>query len=196
MIDNEYQLSAQKEEEIKKAFERIKKETGINESKDKESKELLNVFINLYQKNTIMSKFVKDLNEEVDELEKKIEEKKREIQMYSTKGATNDNKRREMKIDLTNKIQQEEKKKQILKAQYDKSIETINLIKEYLVKVFQAIEVDQETIQKLESAAITEENMVQFLGILEQKGLDAISEYSRLIAEQLKLEKGDIPGLA
>ena len=54
MIDNEYQLSAQKEEEIKKAFERIKKETGINESKDKESKELLNVFINLYQKNTIM----------------------------------------------------------------------------------------------------------------------------------------------
>ena len=36
MIDNEYQLSAQKEEEIKKAFERIKKETGINEEKDKD----------------------------------------------------------------------------------------------------------------------------------------------------------------
>ena len=105
MIDNEYQLSAQKEEEIKKAFERIKKETGINEEKDKESKELLNVFINLYSKNTIMSKFVKELNEEVDELEKKIEEKKKEIQMYSTKGAKNDNKRREMKIALTNKIQ-------------------------------------------------------------------------------------------
>lgn len=97
-------MSAQKEEEIKKAFERIKKETGINEEKDKESKELLNVFINLYSKNTIMSKFVKELNEEVDELEKKIEEKKKEIQMYSTKGATNDNKRREMKIALTNKI--------------------------------------------------------------------------------------------
>lgn len=38
--------------------------------------------------------------------------------------------------------------------------------------------------------------MVYFLGILEQKGLDAISEYARLIAEQLKLEKGDVPGLA
>ncbi len=51
-------LSNQKEEEIKKAFERIKKETGIykskesggNESMDKESKELLSVFVNLYQK--------------------------------------------------------------------------------------------------------------------------------------------------
>jgi len=47
-IDNEYMLSAQKEEEIKKAFERIKKETGINETKEKETKELLNVFISLY----------------------------------------------------------------------------------------------------------------------------------------------------
>lgn len=36
---------------------------------------------------------------------------------------------------------------------------------------------------KVESAAITEENMVHFLGILEQKGLDAIQEYARLIAE-------------
>ena len=98
MIDNEYMLSAQKEQEIKDAFERIKKETGINGNKDKESKELLSVFINLYQKNTIMSQFVKELNEEVEELERKIEEKKKEIQMYSTKGATNDNQRREMKI--------------------------------------------------------------------------------------------------
>ncbi|EGR31553.1 hypothetical protein IMG5_107730 [Ichthyophthirius multifiliis] len=111
IIETEYMVSAKKEQEIKEAFERIKKETGINETKEKESKELLNVFINLYQKNTIMSKFVKELNEEVDELERKIEEKKKEIQMYSTKGATNDNKKREMKIALTNKIQQEEKKK-------------------------------------------------------------------------------------
>ena len=69
--------------------------------------------------------------------------------MYSTKGATNDNQRREMKIALTNKIQQEEKKKQILKAQYEKSIETIKLIKDELVKVFQAIEVEPEIIEKL-----------------------------------------------
>ncbi len=58
-----------------------------------------------------MSQFVKELSEEVEQLEQKIEEKKKEIQMYSTKGATNDNQRREMKIALTNKIQQEEKKK-------------------------------------------------------------------------------------
>jgi hypothetical protein len=48
MIDKEYMLSAAKEKEIKEAFERIKKETGINEKKENESKELLSVFISLY----------------------------------------------------------------------------------------------------------------------------------------------------
>jgi hypothetical protein len=45
-----------------------------------------------------MNKFVKELTDEVEELEVKIEEKKvfifkcqKEIQMYNTKGATNDN---------------------------------------------------------------------------------------------------------
>ena len=69
-------LSAKREKEIQEAFERIKKETGINETKENEAKELLNVFITLYQKNTIMSKFVKELTEQVELLEKNIQEKK------------------------------------------------------------------------------------------------------------------------
>ena len=51
-----------------------------------------------------MAKYVEELTAEVEDLEKKIEEKKQEIQMYTTKGATNDNHRRELKIQLTNKI--------------------------------------------------------------------------------------------
>ena len=75
-------------------------------------------------------------------------------------------------------------------------METIGLIKNYLENVFVAIDIDQEIIEKLRMSAITEENMIYFLGILEQKGIDAISDYARLIAEQLKLEKGDTPGVA
>lgn len=114
-----------------------------------------------------MSKFVDELTEEVDSLEKQIQEKKEQIQLYSTKGATSDNKRRELKIKLLNKIQQEEKKKAILKTQYEKSIETINLIKGYLENVFTAIDVEPAIIEKLKISAITEENMIYFLGILE-----------------------------
>ena len=65
-------LSAKREKEIQEAFERIKKETGINETKENEAKELLNVFITLYQKNTIMYKFLKEITEQVELLEKNI----------------------------------------------------------------------------------------------------------------------------
>jgi hypothetical protein len=62
-IEQEHRLSQQREQEIQEAFERIKKETGITESKENEAKEILNVFVTLYQKNTIMSKFVQELTE-------------------------------------------------------------------------------------------------------------------------------------
>ena len=47
-----------------------------------------------------MSKFVKELTEQVEQLEKNIQEKKQEIQMYNTKGASTDGERREIKIVL------------------------------------------------------------------------------------------------
>ena len=49
-IDNEYMLSAKKEEEIKSAFERLKQETGVTASKEEESKKVLEAFVELYQK--------------------------------------------------------------------------------------------------------------------------------------------------
>jgi len=49
--------------------------------------------------------------------------------------------------------------------------------------VFKSIDIEPEIIEKLKMSAITEENMIIYLGILEKKGIDAISEYARLIAE-------------
>eukprot|EP01017_Pseudomicrothorax_dubius_P049910 TRINITY_DN9354_c0_g1_i3.p1 TRINITY_DN9354_c0_g1~~TRINITY_DN9354_c0_g1_i3.p1 ORF type:complete len:160 (-),score=63.61 TRINITY_DN9354_c0_g1_i3:32-472(-) len=63
--------------------------------------------------------------------------------------------------------------------------------KENLEKVFEAVEMDAGTIEQLKNSAVTEENMMHFLGLLEQKGIEIISEYSRLIAEQIKQDKGD-----
>ncbi len=37
----------------------------------------------------------------------------------------------------------------MLKAKYDKSVETIGLIKQYLQEVFEEIDVDRETIERL-----------------------------------------------
>ena len=90
---------------------------------------------------------------------------------------------------MKQKILDEEKKKAILKSQYEKSLETLNLIKKYLIDVMISIGCETKIINELKSSAITEENITKFLGILEEKGIEVITEYARLIAEQIKLEK-------
>mmetsp|Transcript_40322 Transcript_40322/g.35814 ORF Transcript_40322/g.35814 Transcript_40322/m.35814 type:complete len:89 (+) Transcript_40322:67-333(+) len=54
---------------------------------------------------------------------------------------------------------------------------------------FVAIGCDDELLEKIRNSALTEENMVDFIGTLEKRGLDIIGEYSRLLAEQIKLER-------
>lgn len=54
-----------------------------------------------------------------------------------------------------------------------------------------SIGIDENIVQELKNSAITEENITKFLGILEEKGIEVITEYARLIAEQIKLEKAE-----
>jgi len=46
-----------------------------------------------------------------------------------------------------------------------------------------SIGIDEKIVEELRNSAITEENITKFLGILEEKGIEVITEYARLIAE-------------
>jgi len=188
MMEKEYNLSAKKEEEIKSAFERIMEKTGIKKPED-----LLMVFNTLYEKNQTMEKFVQELNEEIEHLDSNIESVKNQIQHYSVRGATTeDNTKREDKIVIIQKLEHEDKKKKLYRVHYTKLIETLNVLKDMIEKVFVSIGADEEMIKKIRNSALTEDNMIEFIGILEQKGINLVGEYSRLLAEQIKLERADI----
>jgi predicted nucleic acid-binding Zn-ribbon protein len=130
-----------------------------------------------------MNIYVQDLGKELEDIDKKIAKVKDEIAQFNTRGATKDIKKHEMKVNLSQKIVQEEKKKQILKVQYEKSLETMKVIKEYLEKLLENVGVEEEKIEHLRSTAITEEHLMEYFGILEDKGIEIVSEYAKLIAE-------------
>ena len=50
-------------------------------------------------------------------------------------------------------------------------------------KVFVSIGAEESLINKIRNSALTEDNMVEFIGLLEQKGINLVAEYSRLLAE-------------
>ena len=176
-LNRDYTQSAKKEQMIKEAFERITKETGI-----KECKELVEVFQSLNEKNERMDTYSKELKEELESIDKQIETIKEDIAKYNTSGATKDVKKHELKVNLSQKIVLEEKKKQILKVQYEKSLETMRNIKGYLESLLENLKVDTEKTKEMKESAATEENLMQYFGILEDKGIEIVSEYARLIA--------------
>lgn len=57
-----------------------------------------------------MNKYVEELSEKLEEIDRKIETAKQEISKYNTRGATKDIEKHKMKVDLSQKIVQEEKK--------------------------------------------------------------------------------------
>lgn len=185
-IMKEYKQSSEKEQQIKQAFDKISKETGI-----KDCKELLEAFKELHLKNVKMNSYVKDLTVKLEDIEDEIAKTKDQISEYNTNGATKDIKKHEIKVKLSEQIVQEEKKKQILKVQYEKSLESMNTIKDYLTKLLETIGIDQDKVNTLKQSAVTEENLMKYFGILEQKGIEIVSQYAKLIAEQIKHDKGD-----
>lgn len=185
-ISKDYQESAKKELEIREAFEKIRKETGINSFED-----LLPLFQNLHNKNNTIKLYVKELNEELEELDRKIEHLKESIKMYHIQGSSANAEKNQAKLELAKKIEEEKKKKEILQIQHKKSLETIEKIKECLLELFKTLEIDEQQVENLKNCAITSENLLQFFGLLEDKGIKIISEYSKFIAEQIKMDKGD-----
>lgn len=176
-LNAEYELSKKKENTITEAFKKIEQETGI-----KTCKQLVEVFETLNENNKRMDEYSSELKKDLEEIDRKIEEVKREISNYNTSGATKDVKKHEIKVNLSQKIVLEEKKKQILKVQYEKSLETMKNIKGYLETLLGNLKVDSAKIEELRGAAATEENLMQYFGILEDKGIEIVSEYARLIA--------------
>jgi len=63
-----------------------------------------------------MNTYVQSLTKELEDIEVKIKDIKKEIDYYNTQGATYDTEKRKKKIDLKQKILDEEKKKAILKS--------------------------------------------------------------------------------
>jgi coiled-coil domain-containing protein 63/114 len=67
--------------------------------------------------------------------------------------------------------------------QYEKLLETLNVLKGMIENTLVSIGADEEILNKIRNSALTEENMIEFIAILEEKGLNIIGEYSRLLAE-------------
>ena len=98
-------------------------------------------------------------------------------------GATYDTEKRKKKVKLKQKLLREADQMKKLKVRYKQQLSTLDYVKNQLLEVMKMVGIDEKIWGKLQADVLTEGNTQGFLGILEDKSLDVITEYARLIAE-------------
>ena len=180
-------IPEQKLKEYQEAFERILKATGA-----KNIDELVNNFIEAEERNFTLSKYVNELTQENEQLDEQIEQIKKQIEWYRNQGLGEDNERKKLQKELEQKIKQSESEYQKNIIEYKATIEKINQIKLNIEEIFNLV--DNETSRKFKelqkSHGLTQDNIMTYLGMIEDMINEMIKQYAFLLAQKLKQAKG------
>ena len=155
---------------FEEAFQQIKAATGIDNIE-----ELVQTFIDAEDQNFSLFNYVNELNNEVEKLEEQIAEIKTEIEKYKGQGGQNDRQRKKLLKDLEDRLASTEARAEQYEAKALKAIKTVSQLEQGIQSVFEKIKCDKKALSDmLGTTGVTESNMMQYLGIIEQRTNDLL----------------------
>eukprot|EP00960_Hanusia_phi_P077045 768641-Hanusia_phi.AAC.4 len=188
------QAALHKVQSYEEAFAKIQASTGISDID-----ELVATFIEAEDKNFSLFNYVNELNNEVEKLEEQIADTRSEIEKHRGKGQNNDNQRKQILIDLEDKLAKTEAKAEQFEARASKTMQTMNVLKQgiqvrqsemcllppqlaltlLLQDTFNKIGCNAELVNAVAgNQGVTESNMMQYLGIIEQRTNEILQMYT------------------
>jgi chromosome segregation ATPase len=176
-------IPQEKLNEYQDAFKKIAESTKV-----KDIDELVKNFIEAEERNFSLSKFVEELTTESENLDNEIAKVKAKIQEYKNQGLSQNNENKKMQKELEEKIQEKEREYEQNKIEYKNSLEKINNIKASIDEIFELV--DNDTSKKYKEMSktmgITHDNIMTYLGMIEEMINDMIKQYAHYLAENLK----------
>ena len=150
---------------FEEAFQQIKAATGIDNID-----ELVQTFIDAEDQNFSLFNYVNELNNEVEKLEEQIAEIKAEIEKYKGQGGQNDRQRKKLLKDLEDRLASTEARAEQYEAKALKAAKTVSQLEQGIQSIFNKIDM-------LGTTGVTESNMMQYLGIIEQRTNELLQRY-------------------
>mmetsp|Transcript_37719 Transcript_37719/g.85940 ORF Transcript_37719/g.85940 Transcript_37719/m.85940 type:complete len:557 (-) Transcript_37719:51-1721(-) len=159
------QASLDRVQSFEEAFQQIKAATGIDNID-----ELVQTFIDAEDQNFSLFNYVNELNNEVEKLEEQIAEIKAEIDKYKGQGGQNDRQRKKLLKDLEDRLASTEARAEQYEAKALKAAKTVSQLEQGIQSIFSKIGCDKSALSDmLGTTGVTESNMMQYLGIMEQR---------------------------
>ena len=159
------QLSKEKVKTYQEALQQIKEKTGIDQINV-----LVEQFIAQEDKNFSLFNYVNSQTHEIEKIEEEIAQLEEEKKHFSEESGDSANQRNQLQTDLSDKL----KAIKTSAAAYDDNFvdleKTISSLKVGIQHIFNKIECDVSGMSDmLADSQVTEVNMMQYLGIIEQR---------------------------
>ena len=191
-------LSYERVAAFEEAFQKVKEQTKI-----KDVNELVDKFLQAEDKNFRLFNFVNSLNSDIGRLELQIADTKTEIETFKGQGNYSDTQHKKVLRELEEKLARTESKADEYDAKYNNATKTIQLLKTGIQSIFtrlgpsrradangssQALEERASVEEMLGNQGVTESNMMQYLGIIEQRTSEILQMYYQSQAASTGME--------
>jgi len=167
-------LSQEKIHSYEEMLLKIQDSTGIYDIN-----EIVNKFLEAEEQNFSLFNYVNDVNSEIERLEHSISSMRSQIEKYKGQDASSNTQRKKTVRDLEDKLTKTDKKAEEYEARYNLAVRTINQLKNGIQSIFTRIGATSASVDEmLGNQGVTESNMMQYLGIIEQRTTEILQAYA------------------
>ncbi|RDD40524.1 Coiled-coil domain-containing protein 63 [Trichoplax sp. H2] len=180
-------------ESYEEAFERIKEATSIQDIDL-----LVSRFIEVEDKNFALFNYVNELNNEIETLQEQITGVRDDIEKFKGQGMEMENQRKAILKELEGKLNMVTEKANQFDKQYRSTQKILEQLKSGITSLFSKINCDKSAISDMLGGTIgvTETNMMQYLGIVEQRTNELLQMQSFVsVRDSDRVDGAQIPTL-
>lgn len=155
-------------------FAQVQEVTGLTDIE-----EMVTKFLEAEERNFSLFNYVNDLNTEIDELESFIGENKNEIEKNKDQGSNADSRQKRLARAGEERQQQIKAKADEYELKYNAATKAINQLKTSIHSIFSRLGCATTTPMEeiLGNQGVTESNMMQYLGFIEQRTIEILQLY-------------------
>lgn len=167
-------LSQEKIHSYEEMLLKIQNETGLSDVNDIVSK-----FLEAEEQNFSLFNYVNDINSDIERLEHSISDMRSQIEKYRGQGMSSDTQRKKTIRDLEEKLAKTDKKADEYEQRNQVAMRTITQLKNGIQSIFTRIGATSASVDEmLGNQGVTESNMMQYLGIIEQRTTEILQLYA------------------
>lgn len=177
----EVQVSMERVQNFEEAFNKIKAATGITDIE-----ELVRTFIKNEDQNFSLFNYVNEQTNEIEKLEEQIQQLKEEEQKYAQESGDDVNQHKQILKELEVKLQSTETMVEKYESKCTVTQKTLESLKKGIQSMFSKVECGTESM--LSDSTVTEANILQYLGLIEQRCNEVLQQYAAYQQRERELQ--------